>query len=135
MTTSVKRDLNVQAEARSSRKWTQPLSPTLHGLGDYLAALALIVAPLVLPLGHSNPIASSLTVVAGISLIAYSLLTSYKFGAIKVLSYRAHLVFDTVAAAAIAVAPFLLGFKGIDFVFYEAVALSLGVVISLSRSE
>lgn len=114
-------------------RWAKPLSPMLHGVGDYVAALTLIVAPHMIPLGHNNPLASTLTVAAGFLLIGYSLLTNYLLGIFKVLPFKIHLVLDTAAAVSLALAPVAFGFSGLDLAYYEAVAASLLVVISLTR--
>ena len=76
------------------------LTPRSHGLLDYTAAVGLIVLPFALNLGATSPVALGLSVVGGIGLIGYSLLTDYPYGIFRALPFRAHLVVDLAAAAA-----------------------------------
>ncbi|MDH3580919.1 MAG: hypothetical protein OEM91_09885, partial [Hyphomicrobiales bacterium] len=85
------------------------LTPKLHGLVDYAAAAGLIIFPSVLGIGASSPIAFWLSVAAGVSVICYSMLTGYTYSAAPVVPFKVHLAIDFVAAAAFAVAPFILG--------------------------
>ena len=111
------------------------LTPNLHALVDYAAAAGLIVFPFVLGLGASSPLAFWLSVVSGPVVIGYSLLTSYAFSAAQVLSFRSHLIIDSIAALAFAAAPFVFGFRGIDAAYYWIMAAAVFVVVALSRSE
>jgi len=67
----------------------QFLTPALHGVLDYVAAAALIALPFLL--GFQG-IELWLSVAGGAGLIAYSLLTDYAFGAVKLVSFDAHLL-------------------------------------------
>ena len=72
------------------------LTPTLHGALDYAAAAALIVLPFLLGF---DGLALWLSVIGGVGLIGYSLLTDYTFSAVSLISFKAHLVLDLAAAA------------------------------------
>jgi hypothetical protein len=50
------------------------------------------------------------TVVLGIGLIAYSLLTDYELGAWKVAPMAVHNLIDVIAGAVLALSPWLFGF-------------------------
>ena len=111
------------------------LTPKLHGVVDYAAALGLLAFPFILGLGASSPLAVWLSVASGVAVIGYSLLTSYAYSAAKVLSFRTHLIIDFVAAVGFAVAPFAFGFRGIDAAYYWVMAGAVFVVVALSRGE
>jgi hypothetical protein len=52
----------------------------LHSGGDYLAATLLVVAPFALSFNHSDAGLSAFYVVAGIAVLAVSLITNYQYG-------------------------------------------------------
>jgi hypothetical protein len=84
----------------------------VHGIFDYVGGIALISAPFLFGFFSVGGIAVILPMVLGVGLIVYSLLTRYELGipAIKFIPMPLHLLFDFVAAALIAVSPFLFGF-------------------------
>lgn len=110
------------------------LTPTLHGVVDYVAAAALIVMPFMLGLGTSNPFALWLAVATGIAVILISALTDYKYGAVRVLPFKGHLAIDTLVATAFLLSPSLLGFQGIDAWYYWLNALAVFFVVGLSTT-
>lgn len=105
------------------------LSPALHGALDYIAAGALIALPIMLQL---TGIAFWLSVGGGIGLIAYSLVTDYKFGSIKLLSFDLHLILDLAAGAAFAAAPFVLGFDQPTSIYYFVMAAGVIAVVAFT---
>lgn len=107
----------------------QFLNPTLHGVLDYLAAGALIVLPFLL--GFSG-IALWLSAAGGAGLIAYSLLTDYKFGAVHLLSFDLHLVLDFAAGMAFIIAPFVLGFDALTSGYYFVMAAGVIAVVAFT---
>jgi hypothetical protein len=109
------------------------LTPTLHGVVDYLAAAALLTMPFVLGLGTSSPLAKWLAVGTGLAVIATSLLTDYKYGALRVLPFKGHLAIDTAVATAFALAPSLLGFTGLDAWYYWLNSAAVFAVVALSE--
>ena len=111
------------------------LSPRLHGVVDYAAAAGLIVLPFLLGLGASAPLAFWLSVGSGVTVIGYSLLTSYAYSAAPVLPFRLHLLIDFAAAVAFAVAPFVFGFSGLDAVYYWVMAAAVLVVVAVSQDS
>ncbi len=69
-------------------------------------------APFLFGFVSVGGVAVVLPIVLGIGLIVYSLLTKYELGipGLKVIPMPLHLIFDFVAAALLAVSPFLFGF-------------------------
>ncbi len=113
-------------------KTMQVLTPTLHGALDYIAAVGLIIFPLLL--GFSG-LSAWLSVAGGVGLIAYSLLTDYTFSLAGVLSFKTHLILDLTAAATFAIAPFLFGWTGIVMAYYLVMSGGVIVVVTLSNSQ
>ncbi|MCK6370181.1 MAG: hypothetical protein L6Q83_02450 [Gammaproteobacteria bacterium] len=108
------------------------LTPAAHGVLDYAAALTLALLPLLL--GFSGP-ALWVSAAGAAGLLAYSLLTDYRFGAARLMSFRAHLAADLTAAVAFAAAPFLLGWSGQVAAYYWIMAAGVTAVVALTRTE
>jgi len=111
------------------------ISPRIHGFLDYAVAAGLITAPLALDFAAVSPLAAVISIVAGLGLVAYSLLTDYSVSVRDLIPWRVHLTLDTVAAVALLLAPFALGFDGIPRAFYVTVALAVLVVVATSQLE
>ncbi|MDX1440524.1 MAG: hypothetical protein R3284_11535 [Rubricoccaceae bacterium] len=109
------------------------INPTLHGLLDYAAAAALIVTPFILDLGAQGQVAQWLSILGGIGLVLYSLVTDYAFGVTKILSYKIHLMLDLAAAVAFLAAPFVFRFTGLVAGYYFVMALGVVLVVALSN--
>jgi hypothetical protein len=106
------------------------LIPTrVHGALDFLTAFTLLMLPRAMKL-DSN--VSRLLTNAGASTIAYSLLTRYEYGMLKILPFRAHLRLDKLSAFVFCAAPILLPDEDRDVLsllvgigFYELAASQL----------
>jgi hypothetical protein len=80
-----------------------------HAPLDYIVGAALIAAPWIFQFSEHTA-ASVISVVLGIGLIAYSLLTDYELGVWKVFPMSAHNLIDIAAGGFLAVSPLLFGF-------------------------
>src|SRR3954454_13516156 len=86
----------------------RPVDATLHGVVDYNAgAMLTTVLPKLLKV-EGTPAARQIRT-AGAVHLAYSAITSYPLGIVKVLPFKAHLALDAVGALALAAAPFVTG--------------------------
>ena len=99
---------------------------------DYVAATVLIIAPFVLGLESTSPLALWLSVIAGAGLILYSLVTDYSYSAAKIVPFKVHLVFDSVAGVVFVAAPFLFGFGGVTMVYYIVMGLGVFLLIAVT---
>ena len=103
----------------------------VHAVFDYVGGLGLIASPFIFGFAGMGGIAVVLPIVLGVGLIAYSLLTNYELGipGLKVIPMSVHLVFDFVASAFLAVAPFLFGYadQGVN-VWLPQVVAGVGVI-------
>ncbi|MDN5275480.1 MAG: Membrane protein [Candidatus Saccharibacteria bacterium] len=82
----------------------------VHGVLDYIVAVALFFAPVIFGFQELGGAAVIIPMVLGIGLFVYSLLTRYELGLFKVIPMPIHLAIDYVAAAFLALSPFLFGF-------------------------
>ena len=111
------------------------ITKKIHSYLDYPVAVALIVLPFVLGLGDSNPLALQLSVATGVAALILTVLTDHQTGVIKVLSYKFHLIVDFLVAVVFIIAPFVLGFEGIDAIYYWINGAAVLAVVSLHKPE
>ena len=111
------------------------ISPTLHGVIDYSAAIGLIAAPALLGLGGSSSLAVWISVATGIAVIVASSLTDYRYGLFRTIPFAGHLSIDLMVATAFMAIPFLLDFTGLDAYYYWINAAVVYLVVSLSESK
>ncbi len=90
----------------------------IHSYIDYPVAISLIGTPFLLGLGTSNPLALWLSVVIGVAAFVLTLLTNHETGVIRVLPYWFHVAVDRLVGLTFVAAPFVLGFTGIDAIYY-----------------
>lgn len=105
----------------------------IHAYLDYPVAAALMGLPFLLNLGTSNSLAWQLSLVTGIAAFILTLLTDHHLGVYKVIPYKGHLLVDGLVGLVFVVAPFLLGFKGMDAYYYWANGLAVLTVVSLHK--
>lgn len=108
------------------------ITPTIHGVIDYSAAVALIVAPFALGLGSSSYMALWLSVIMGGAVVVASGLTNYRYGLIRTIPFDGHLAIDLLAATTFMLAPLVFGFEGLDAYYYLANAAIVYLVVGLS---
>ena len=82
-----------------------------HAPLDYIVGVALIAAPWIFQFSDVSA-AAVVSIVLGIGLIAYSLLTDYELGVWKVAPMAVHNLIDVVAGAFLAASPWIFGFAG-----------------------
>lgn len=111
---------------------------SVHGIFDYIGGIALIACPFIFGFYSMGGIAVILPIVLGIGLILYSLLTNYERGipGLKFIPMPVHLVFDFVAAAFLAVAPFLFSYsnQGLN-VWLPQVVAGIAVILLVIVSQ
>jgi hypothetical protein len=87
------------------------ISTKTHGAIDYMTGAALLAAPALLGISD-EPAASRVLRGAGLAAAAYSLLTDYEFGLVRLIPMPAHLAMDAASGALLAASPWLFGFGG-----------------------
>lgn len=101
---------------------------------DYPAAIVLIGAPFVLPLGQSGPVAMWLSVVVGVAALLLAALTDHPTGLVRVIPYWLHLWVDRAVAVAFIVAAFAFKFAGPDAWYYGVLAAGILLATSVLNS-
>lgn len=110
------------------------LTPTLHGLGDYAAAAALIAGPFVLGISEQSIVAHWFSIAGGVGLIVYSLLTDYTFSLAKTIPFKTHLLLDTTAGLAFVIFPFLVGLEGVARIYFLVMGVGVIFVVAVSKT-
>lgn len=82
----------------------------IHGILDYVVAVALFFAPVIFGFQEVGGAAVAIPMILGVGLAAYSLFTNYEWGVFKLISMPYHLVVDVIASVLLALSPFLFGF-------------------------
>ncbi|HVW13139.1 MAG TPA: hypothetical protein VHB54_04935 [Mucilaginibacter sp.] len=111
------------------------ISPAVHGLVDYAAAVALITGPFLLKLGGSSPAAVRLSVITGFAVILVSSLTDYRYSLLRLIPFSVHLAIDLTVATAFIAIPFIFGFTGLDAAYYwiNAAVVYLAVAFTAEK--
>ena len=86
----------------------RPIDSTLHGVTDYAVGSVLMTAFPQLA-GIEDTDSARQIRAAGAFQAAYSTVTDYPLGIVKLLPYKAHLALDAVGALALAATPFVTG--------------------------
>ena len=85
------------------------ISTRTHGAIDYLTGARLLLAPALLGISDEPAAARGLRA-AGLAAMAYSLLTDYEFGLVRIIPMPAHLAMDATSGVLVAASPWLFGF-------------------------
>jgi hypothetical protein len=104
------------------------VTKTIHAYLDYPVALSLVAMPFILGLGSSGPWAVWLSVGTGIAAFVLTVLTDHKTGLIPVIPYSVHVWIDRLVGVVFVIAPFVLGFTGLDAIYYWANAAAVLLV-------
>jgi len=114
------------------------LPTKVHGVLDYLVGIALIFAPMIFGFSDVGGAAVFIPRLLGAVLIIYALCTNYEWGVWKVLPMYYHLIIDFLAAAFLAVSPWLFGFhdeKKAAWVPHVVVGIVVILVVLVSQTQ
>ena len=111
------------------------ITPRVHGLLDYMSAIVLILAPSVLEFNEVSPYAYWLSVIAGVILILYSLMTDYDFSIGILIPLKTHLVIDFSAGVLFILWPFIFDFTGLALAYYLVMGFGILLVVGLTQAD
>ena len=111
------------------------ITKNIHAYLDYPVAFGLIVMPALLGLGSSSELAVILSVATGVAALILTILTDHKLGLVKILPYKLHLVVDAMVGVVFLAAPFVLGFAGLDAIYYWVIGATVMVVVGAHQEE
>jgi hypothetical protein len=108
------------------------ITKSVHAyLIDYPFAIVLIVAPFVLKLGQSGPVAMWLSVATGVAAMLLAALTDHPTGLVRIIPYWLHLWVDRAVGVVFIVAPFVFNFTGLDAWYYWVLAAAVLLTTSV----
>lgn len=111
------------------------VTKSIHAYLDYPVAVALFTLPFALDLGNSHPAALFLSPLVGVAAFVLTVFTDHHLGVFRVLPYRLHLAVDLAVGILFLIAPYALGFSGIDAAYYWANGAAVAMVIALSAPD
>ena len=98
---------------------------------DYPVAIVLMVAPILLKLGKSSPVALWLSVVTRVTALLLPALTDHPAGLVRVIRYWLHLWVDRALGVVSINAPSAFHFPGLDAWFYWVLAAAVLLTTSI----
>lgn len=108
------------------------VTKSIHAyLIDYPVAIILLVAPFLLHLGYSSPVAMWLSVVVGVAALLLPILTNHATGLIRIIPYSMHLWIDRAVGIVFLIAPFAFAFSGFDAWYYWVLAVAVLLTTSV----
>jgi hypothetical protein len=108
------------------------ITKSIHAyLIDYPVAIVLLVAPFLLTLGESGPVAPWLSVATGVAALLLAALTDHPTGLIRVIPYWLHLWVDRAVGVVFIIAPFAFHFTGLDAWYYWVLAAAVLLTTSV----
>lgn len=114
------------------------VTKTVHAFLDYPVALSLMGTPFILGLGQVDPLARWLSFATGVAVFVLTFLTDHKTGIVRIVPYWLHVAVDRLIGLVFIVAPFALGFRGLDAWYYwanGAAVLLVTFVLNAPESE
>jgi hypothetical protein len=98
---------------------------------DYPVAIVLMVAPFLLKLGKSSPVALWLSVVTRVTALLLPALTDHPTGLVRVIRDWLHLWVDRALGVVSITAPFAFHFTGLDAWYYWVLAAAVLLTTSV----
>jgi heme/copper-type cytochrome/quinol oxidase subunit 4 len=98
---------------------------------DYPVAILLTVAPFLLKLGDTNPIAFWLSIVVGIAAFLLAAVTDHPTGIVRVVPYWLHLWVDRAVGVVFIIAPLVFNFTKLDAWYYWVLAAAVLLTTSV----
>ncbi len=111
------------------------VTKSIHAYLDYPVAFTLMAMPFLLQLGDTNPWAKWLSVGTGVAALVLTIFTDHKLGVFRLIPYSVHLGVDSLVGLVFTIAPFALGFQGIDALYYWLNAAAVLTVVSLHNPQ
>ena len=100
-----------------------PIPVSVHGLIEYVAGVAFVVAPFLID--YESDAATAVSIVVGLAILAIAAATDGPTSLVDAIPVSAHVVLDYVLAVLLVALPFLAGFS--DETEPTAFFIALGV--------
>jgi hypothetical protein len=110
------------------------ISRKMHGALDYGSAILLIAAPWLFAFSDVEP-AKSISIAAGILILAMSLMTNYETSMLKLIPMQIHLYADIMLGIFLLISPWIFKFNGETYLFHVIMGLFAIMSGVLTNSE
>jgi hypothetical protein len=110
------------------------ISRKMHGALDYGSAILLIAAPWLFAFSDVEP-AKSISIAAGILILAMSLMTNYETSMLKLIPMQIHLYADIMLGIFLLISPWIFKFNGETYLFHVIIGLFAIMSGVLTNSE
>lgn len=110
------------------------ISRKMHGALDYGSAVLLIAAPWLFAFSDVEP-AKSISVAAGILILAMAAMTNYETSVVKLIPMQIHLYADIMLGIFLLISPWIFKFNGETYLFHVIMGLFAIMSGILTNSE
>jgi hypothetical protein len=115
---------------------SKPIPTSVHGVLDYIVALALLFAPDLFGFSDLGGAAEAVPRVLGAVILLQALVTDYEVGLWRALPMRTHLAIDYVLGIVLAISPWLFGFADApDRAWLPHLIVGLAILIVAALTE
>jgi hypothetical protein len=104
------------------------ISPSLHGILDYIVDVTLICVPLILNFNEVSNTVLWVPVGIGVLNFLYSILTVYSRSLVKLIPMNLHLLFDFFVGFILLALAFILPIEGFVKLFY--ITMGVGIILA-----
>jgi hypothetical protein len=112
----------------------RPISTRVHGIVDYATGALLLVSPYLFGFSGDRT-ATTIALIFGLGAVAYSVLTDYELGVIRLLPMVVHVGLDALAGGILALLPIVVSMDGRAAWIFGLVGLFSLAMGFLTRTE
>ena len=109
------------------------ISPSLHGMLDYVVDVTLISVPFILNFKEVSNIVFWVPVGIGVLNFLYSIFTVYSRSLVKLIPMNWHLLFDFLVGLLLFALAFILLVEGFVKLFY--ITMGIGIILATSLTS
>ena len=109
------------------------ISPSLHGILDYVVDVTLISVPFILNFKEVSNIVFWVPVGIGVLNFLYSIFTVYSRSLVKLIPMNWHLLFDFLVGLLLFALAFILPMEGFVKLFY--ITMGIGIILATSLTS
>ena len=111
------------------------ISPTVHSVLDYAMAIALIIAPFTFGFLAIPKLLTAFSVILGVVLLGYSLLTNYPLGIYPGIPFKSHLTLDVLVSFTFFILALFNRNNSIAVTYCCVIGIALILMVALSEPK
>lgn len=106
------------------------ISPSLHGILDYIVDITLICVPIIFNFKEVSNTVFWVPIGIGVLNFLYSIFTVYSRSVVKLIPMNLHLLFDFLVGCILFALAFIIPMEGFVKLFY--IAMGVGIILATS---